>query len=116
MSEQCKGITKSGAQCKITRNLTDGYCHLHISQASERSHFPPVQKTVSEHSVEESVAPENRFTGFEDQEQKKLPGVSECTEKPVERSTGNRLMTVIFTLVAGFLLLSLSRIRRPHNR
>jgi hypothetical protein len=32
MSEQCLGITKSGNRCKITRNLTDGYCRLHHDQ------------------------------------------------------------------------------------
>lgn len=32
MSGQCKGITKSGTQCKISRNLVGGYCHLHLNQ------------------------------------------------------------------------------------
>jgi len=36
MSEQCKGITKSGTQCKISRNLVDGYCHLHLNQKEKR--------------------------------------------------------------------------------
>lgn len=32
MSEQCLGTTKSGSRCKITRNLVNGYCHLHRDQ------------------------------------------------------------------------------------
>jgi hypothetical protein len=36
MAEQCKGITKSGTQCKISRNLVDGYCHLHLNQREIR--------------------------------------------------------------------------------
>ncbi len=30
---QCKGITKSGNRCKITRGLVNGYCRLHRDQA-----------------------------------------------------------------------------------
>lgn len=37
MSERCKGITKSGTQCKITGNLLNGYCTIH------RDQFKPAQ-------------------------------------------------------------------------
>jgi len=40
MSEQCLGTTKSGTRCKITRNLVDGYCHLHRKQAEEQPEKP----------------------------------------------------------------------------
>ena len=29
MKQQCSGITKSGERCKITGNLTNGYCYRH---------------------------------------------------------------------------------------
>ena len=32
MAEQCRGITKAGTQCRITRNLSDGYCRFHRDQ------------------------------------------------------------------------------------
>ncbi|NLP01730.1 MAG: hypothetical protein GX089_04485 [Fibrobacter sp.] len=32
MAQQCKGITRAGQRCKNSRNLTDGFCHLHVSQ------------------------------------------------------------------------------------
>ena len=35
MDQQCKGITRSGTRCKISRNLKNGYCHLHINQAEQ---------------------------------------------------------------------------------
>ncbi|MBN1600891.1 MAG: hypothetical protein JW915_04735 [Chitinispirillaceae bacterium] len=32
MGSQCKGITKSGTQCKMTGVFPNGYCRLHQSQ------------------------------------------------------------------------------------
>lgn len=34
MGSQCKGITKSGTQCKMTGVFPNGYCRLHQSQYS----------------------------------------------------------------------------------
>ena len=45
MSEQCLGTTKSGSRCKITRNLVDGYCHLHRKQAEEQPEAAPAPAT-----------------------------------------------------------------------
>lgn len=33
MEEQCLGITKAGARCKIKTNLVHGYCRIHQNQA-----------------------------------------------------------------------------------
>ncbi len=35
MSEQCRGITKSGERCRIKGNLVDGYCRLHQVQEED---------------------------------------------------------------------------------
>jgi len=34
MGSQCRGITKSGTQCKMTGVFPNGYCRLHQSQYS----------------------------------------------------------------------------------
>lgn len=34
MGSQCKGITKSGTQCKMTGVFPNGYCRLHQSQCT----------------------------------------------------------------------------------
>ena len=36
MAEQCKGLTKSGSQCKNKNGLVNGYCNVHSDQAPEK--------------------------------------------------------------------------------
>ena len=47
MSEQCNGVTRSGARCKIGRNLKEGYCHLHLKQAPQNVEQEPVEEKSS---------------------------------------------------------------------
>ncbi len=35
MAEQCKGLTKSGKQCRNKNGLVNGYCNLHVKQAPD---------------------------------------------------------------------------------
>ncbi len=52
MKQQCSGITKSGERCKITGNLTDGYCYRHRPRET-----PTTQPEPSPKTEKENVAP-----------------------------------------------------------
>lgn len=56
--ETCKGTTKSGARCRATVGLVNGYCRLHRDQASDVA--SPVEETSSapKSAAEPVAAPE----------------------------------------------------------
>jgi hypothetical protein len=35
MEDRCKGVTKSGKQCRNKNGLVNGYCKLHVNQAPD---------------------------------------------------------------------------------
>ncbi len=84
MQEQCRGITRSGERCKISGNLKDGYCHLHVSQA------PAVEKVVAK-----EIKPE-------------IPSEISAAES-TQSSKFRGMISLFLVFVAGVFLLSLSR-------
>jgi hypothetical protein len=55
MTQQCLGTTRNGEQCKITGNLTDGYCHLHRKQRpSQKAEEQPKEKSIPSPQPERS--------------------------------------------------------------
>ncbi|NLG19571.1 MAG: hypothetical protein GX556_19805 [Fibrobacter sp.] len=90
MQEQCRGITRSGERCKISGNLKDGYCHLHVNQA------PAVERVVEKGSKPE-IAPEISAVG------------------PAQNSKLRGVISLILVFAAGVFLLSISR-KKPSSR
>lgn len=103
MAEQCKGITRSGTRCKITRNLKNGYCRFHIDQA---------QQSVKEQNEIKKQKPE-----FEYEKQK--PESYPCSREKKdylaksdqfsESSKINRILSIIIIVLGSCLLLSMMK-------
>jgi hypothetical protein len=58
MNQQCLGITRSGEKCKITRNLIDGYCHLHRKrQPTTKTYETPQDGRIPSPEPEQASPP-----------------------------------------------------------
>ena len=51
-SVQCKGFTKAGNTCKNKTLNANGYCYLHVSQASERADEPATKSNIVKPAVD----------------------------------------------------------------
>lgn len=86
MAEQCKGLTKSGKQCRNKNGLIDGYCNLHGDQA-------PQKKTDSLNEKPEPMF-ESDTPAFDDVE---------------EEINGNKAIYIIAAIVVLLMLVKIMR-------
>jgi len=99
MTQQCRGMTKSGEQCKMTRTLPNGYCFRHQNQAesvtpeSEKEPAPTAPSDVKREAPPSPPPPPP-------QNEPESP-----TETPSANGTPEGLVPALFALL--FVLLAL---------
>lgn len=101
MDQQCKGITRSGTRCKISRNLKNGYCHLHINQAKQRDEE---QNGTQKQDYEKEPAQQKKVESFPYIETEKtyLQKSGKCSDT----LNTNKLLNTAIAVLSIFLLFS----------
>ena len=104
MSEQCKGITKSGLQCKMTATFPNGYCRIHTDQCSQSTADKPFV-------LSESAEPE-KINDSPQTDSKPAPEEASSFDTKSSKKLSHLLSAIIVgTLI--FILLVLTIRRRP---
>ena len=115
MDERCKGVTKKGTQCRITRNLMNGYCPLHINQA-ESSHETITKKVKTDNVPDADKQRKQELPSGEiktvDQEVESADATFEQLPHFIRSSRQTAGLTLILSLilvVAGAISLAFTR-------
>jgi len=119
MAEQCRGITKSGQQCKITGIFDNGYCFRHKDQADgealvETVVIAPRQKAPAKPVV--ATPPPKAdpvFVAAAASSTDAASPVEDCITYQPENSSGSIVPIIIGALAFIFAVLLFSR--RPRG-
>ena len=103
MTQQCRGKTKSGDQCKITGNLVDGYCYRHRSQNPAAADVPQQDNTEEPPSLPPPPPPRSPVP----------PQESAATETGPDESPSKVMILIgLFAVLVVLLLMAANR-KRP---
>jgi hypothetical protein len=111
MSSQCKGYTKSGAPCKITIVLPNGYCRVHQDQ-----HV--VEKIEDTKEIERTILKVENETLEESMSKDKRENVVVKTIKTktyVKNSSSNKRRYIVSVIVMVFFWILAGLLRKKNT-